>query len=226
MRLAGDALRAALDAIVQRWPQEEKILWWQDIAVVATDGHLLVSVPRDCLTGDVPQIPAKRRDLIAKWRAVTQPNPTQIPSAQLLAFAEVSDADTGPCETCKATGCVPCETCEGSGEVECECRECGHMHESECADCEKGQTDCPDCNDREPRYGSLLSLVLNTVLLADLLRIVADHRDIAASVEQLAKGDHNRAYIFRPVGDGPQWLGIIMPMASIVQATVSFQDYA
>lgn len=225
MRLQGDALRNALNAIAERWPYayaEGKGLWAQGDTVIACDGHIMLALPRAFVNGDMPPVPSKHAETIARWRDVPQRDPLLASSSSLLAFACVRSVDDPPCTRCNATGQVECDECDGGGEVECTC-DCGHVHESACSDCEDGLVDCPDCNGRKPRYGTLLSAVLNTALLADILRIVADDRDIAVSLEPLGGAKSARdGYVFRPVADGVPWVALLMPMAVYIEATCAY----
>lgn len=89
---------------------------------VATNGHILVRVPR---RDDIPE-----NDKAPSLETVLA---SAFPSDDFIPFPAFTPAPAEPCNDCRGIGRVTeCEDCDGEGEHEC--LECGN--ETECASCQ------------------------------------------------------------------------------------------
>ena len=188
----------------------------------ATDGHLLCASPSN---GEGPQAPTRLAATIQRWLVIPQTAPIVVSVASLRRFAAV-DVSAPTCQRCAGKSSVTCTRCYGAGTFDCKCDACGDAHTGICDDCEDGQMACPSCSGRETRIGTLLNRKLNTVLLGDILSMLAtDERDIAVSLEVLrhATRPNDTGFMFRPVGEGVAWIAFLMPMTDGVTSVVTFE---
>lgn len=229
--LSPDELRAAferIDAAMPRYGTDAmaKGPWLYSVDghdwAVVTNGHYLVGVPRDRVAGDLGAVPSKALGLVSKWLpfAPASRNPLSVMALREFARANEPDAD---CHTCNNKREISCRECDGEGQSDCECSACGNEHEAQCGECDgHGMITCPECRGGE-RPGKLLAHVINTVYLADILRMVAvgDDSDIHVSVESgvstAAKYD---GYFLR----GTEWVALLTPMAGHVKPQCSFKE--
>lgn len=196
---------------------------------VTTQGHFLIAVPREQIAGALFPLPAKAHALVSTWVPFQPLSPSLIPVAKLRAFAGISEADAD-CDRCKNTRRVACDTCDGKGEVECECSRCGNGHDATCAECDGGGVvECLDCEGKTERRASFLGAIVNAALIGKILRIVAanDDRDVQCSFESRCssvKGGGFDGYVFRSIGGDPEWMALIVRMATYVIPEYTFEE--
>jgi hypothetical protein len=183
---------------------------------VATDGHVLVAVPRVFVAGECPAAPNKVASLALKWIDRLPVAPVTFHAKTLRNFARVETV-TVQCDTCGNKRTVDCETCDGTGTSECECDSCSNVHEAECDECKDGRAPCPDCSAESDEVpAQIINGVFNRHKLRDVLVAVDDDQDIDLAVEPSeTKKDAAPLCFLR----SSQWMALIMSMSPHVKAT-------
>jgi len=180
---------------------------------IGTDGHALILVRQEAVTGTLMASPESVAKLAGRWLSTAAASPAIVNAGRLKAFCGVGRV-VPDCATCKNARVLECEDCDGSGEVECECR-CGHTHDADCDRCNDGKVICPDCGENPTQPVAILSAVLNRVLLRRVLAAVlpADDAPIALSVESLTrKSETEPVYLLRDAREAMAWMALVMPL--------------
>jgi hypothetical protein len=231
----GEPLRAemeVLDAAMYRpnnkdWPKGPwefaigGVTW-----AVATNGHVLVAVPRDLVPGECVALPEKARKLATRWIPFEPETSTAIPAGVLKTFSRLKEQGLASCGTCKNKRKVRCDECSGTGTDECSCSRCGNDHECECDECDgAGVVACPNCCDGlETRVpAEFLGQIVDLRKLAEVLRVIHpdDSESIHVSVQNLTDSQVFIGYHLR--SEHPRWVAVVMPLQRDIKPETKFQ---
>lgn len=213
--LRGDLARIGSMLLDYSNPKMTAGPWAQTIEqaefALATDGHLLFTVPRGDVPGDLPAVPEKVSKLSSKWVRAPQTNPSTISVSALQAFVGMVPP---PCATCESAGQIECEDCDGSGEVDCECH-CGDMHEHDCSTCKgSGGEKCSDCSGvtrARNRPAWLLGTLVDRNKVAEVLGLFDCAPDDTLSI---SSEDRGKMYLWRPTS-APDRMVLLASMAHV-----------
>jgi hypothetical protein len=228
-----DALRAGLVAIdaerfrEPKWPAAPWTLTadgreW----AVTTDGHVLVAVHREYVSGDCATIPEAVAKLTLKWLPRISASAVRVQAGRLKAFARVT-TPVALCDRCQNARRITCSQCNGTGRSECRCSDCGDEHDAECPRCRNGKLDCPACSGQtDDQPVQFLSGLVNRRKLARVLTAVSpdDDTDLTVSLEALDAPSPYNCYLLRPA-EAPTWMALVMPMQHVTPQAV-FEDEA
>lgn len=202
------------------WPDAPWELSCGDrIWAVATDGHVLVVVPRASVSGDCAAIPSKVADLATKLLGHQPVAPVEIPASDLSRFVGGLPRFE-LCKACHNKRVIQCDECEGEGAGECECVSCGDVHDRTCQRCNgKGEVCCRECSeDGDCLPATFLGHPVDRRKLGAALAAMAPTGSVSVSVE--AYSVHKQVYVLR----SDDALALVMPMAAHVTASVCFDQ--
>lgn len=143
--------------------------WSMDGHSFATDGHILMRVPR------LDQV-AENRDAPETGHLFANSPHT----GNFLPIPDLPEPQDGPCPECKGSGKVParCQKCDGEGTILCPQCEDGQL---ECDECdgtglpeEESEVPCEDCDGSGKRPVLQRVAVGNQTVDAKFLRLIED----------------------------------------------------